>query len=312
MTASPRQVYWDSLVALAKQDERVVCLDSDMGGLEKTFGAAFPDRYVNVGIAEANLFSVAAGMAARGHIPYVHTMATFASTRACEQLKLDIAGTGLPVRVVASHGGLSAAHFGTTHWALEDFAVTRALPTLTVVVPADAEEIPTLLPQIHELPGPAYLRLGRSATPAVHEHDVRLGRATRLREGRDATVVACGPYPTLMALEAADRAAEDGLELGVLGIHTLAPLDADAVLDAARRTGALVTVEEHRPTGGLGDAVAEVTGAHAPCPIVRVAVGDPLPDTVQEHRRLLELTGVSTDAVLAAVRRVTAHPKGGQ
>jgi transketolase len=312
MTESPRKIYWRALTDLAARDPRVVCVDTDMGGLESTFGAAFPERYLNVGIAEANMMSVAAGLAARGLIPYVHTMATFATTRAAEQLKLDIAGTGLPVRVVASHGGVSGAHFGPTHYGLEDLAVARALPGLTVVVPADPAEIEPALDALHALPGPAYLRLGRSATPVVHDGTApfRLGRAVQLRDGGDVTIAACGPHPVLMALEAATTLAAQAIEARVLEIHTLCPFDADAVIAAARETAGIVVVEEHRPQGGLGDAVAQVTGAAAPCPVVRVAVTGAVGHIVRPHRELLETAGVSPAAIVLAGMRALDLRKG--
>ncbi|MBB2910410.1 transketolase [Streptosporangium becharense] len=314
MTAeeSPREVYWRALVDLAARDPRVVCVDTDMGGLERTFARAFPDRYLNVGIAEANMMGVAAGLAARGFVPYVHTMATFATTRAAEQLKLDVAAVGLPVRVVASHAGLSAAHFGTTHYALEDLAVVRAVGGLSAVVPADAAEIPAALSALHALPGPAYLRLGRQAVPGPHRgaHPFVLGEAVRLRDGDDVTIVACGPYPVLMALEAAAALAAEGIGARVLEIHTLVPFDSGAVLAAASQTAGIVTVEEHRAQGGLGDAVAEATGAVVPCPVVRVAVTGPVGTAVRGHRELLEEAGVSADAVRHAAGRVSALRKG--
>jgi transketolase len=307
-------VYREALTALAADDERVLCLDSDLGGLDTSFGGRFPERYVSTGIAEANLFTVSAGLAARGLRPYAHTMATFAATRAAEQLKLDIVGTGLPVRVVATHAGLSAAHFGSTHYCLEDLAVTRALHGLTVVVPADAREIGPALAALHELDGPSYLRLGRSATPPVHGETVppfRLGEAVTLRAGNDVTLVACGPLPVHFALVAADRLAEDGVGARVLQIHTLAPFDEAAVAAAAAETAGLVTVEEHRPQGGLGDAVTQVVAAHAPRPVLRVAVTGPLPTLVDDHAGLLAATGVSAETVhAAALRALTLPPPG--
>lgn len=306
----PRGAYREALVALAEADERVVCLDTDTGGLEKTFAERFPDRYINVGIAEANMFSVAAGLAARGFVPYAHTMATFATMRAAEQLKLDVAGTRLPVRVVATHGGLSAAHFGTTHYALEDLAVTRALDGLTVVVPPDGADIGPAVHAMHDLPGPTYLRLGRSATPPVGARTPLVpGTARVLREGRDVVLAATGPYPVLMACEAADALAGAGVSCTVLDLHTVAPLDTGALLGAARHARGVVTVEEHRPRGGLGDAVAEQLGAWWPVPHLRVAVDGVVGAVVSDHRSALEAAGLSTTAVREAALRVVEHPR---
>ncbi|WP_051812497.1 transketolase family protein [Streptomyces sp. NRRL S-340] len=304
----PRAAYREALLELAAADSRVVCLDSDTGGLENTFGERFPDRYVNVGIAEANLMTVAAGLARRGFLPYVHTMATFATMRAGEFLKLDVVGNRLPVRVVATHGGLSAAHFGTSHFALEDLAVTRALSDLTVVVPGDARQIGAATRQLHEVPGPGYLRLGRSATPVPPgpAPAFRLGRARVLREGADVTLVAAGPLPLLLALEAAAELAAGGTEAQVLDLHTLHPLDHEGLLAACRGRAGVVTVEEHRPQGGLGDAVTEVVAAELALPVRRVAVRGRPGVRVAGQRAALEQLGVSTGAVAEAARHLHA------
>lgn len=316
VSTNPRTVYRQALLDLAARDERVVCLDSDTGGLETTFAAEFPDRYFNIGIAEANMLGIAGGLAARGYLPYVHTMACFATMRAAEQLKLDIVGHDLPVRVIATHGGLSAAHFGTTHYALDDLALVRVLMGLTVVVPADSTEIGPALRAIHNTPGPAYLRLGRSATPPVPTapETFTLGRAVQLRSGRDVALIAMGPYPVVMALEADERLRRRGVSCQVLQIHTLSPLDVDAVVSAARASAGIVTVEEHRPRGGLGDAVAEVVAYHSPVPQIRVAVDGEVGAVVHDHRSSLEASGVSTEAICNAAVHVieTASRKGPQ
>ncbi|MFI6130812.1 transketolase family protein [Micromonospora sp. NPDC051141] len=302
----PRAAYREALLTLASADERVICLDSDTGGLENSFGKRFPERYVNVGIAEANLMTVAAGLARRGFIPYVHTMAAFASLRAGEFLKLDVVGPQLPVRVIATHGGLAAAHFGTTHFALEDLAVIRALADLTLVVPGDAREIGTVVQQMHHLPGPSYLRLGRSATPVVPGRvpDLRLGRIRPLRQGADVTLVAAGPLPLLFALDAARGLADDGIDSQVLDLHTLHPLDRDGLLSGCRGRAGVVTVEEHRPQGGLGDAVADVVSAELGLPVRRVAVTGRPGNRVDDQRGMLEAHGVSARAVAEVAREL--------
>ncbi|WP_152990385.1 transketolase C-terminal domain-containing protein [Sphaerimonospora mesophila] len=305
----PRAAYREALLTLAAADPRVICLDSDTGGLENTFGERFPERYINVGIAEANLMTVAAGLARRGFIPYVHTMAAFATMRAGEFLKLDVVGNRLPVRVIATHGGVSAAHFGTSHFALEDLAVTRVLADLAVVVPGDARQIGAAVGQLHELPGPGYLRLGRSATPAPPgpAPGLLLGRARVLREGADVTLVAAGPLPLLFALEAAEVLAGDGIGAQVLDLHTLHPVDRDGLLAGCRGRTGVVTVEEHRPQGGLGDAVAEVVSAELAVPLLRVAVRGRPGTRVADQRTALEAHGVSTGAVVDAARGLLAR-----
>jgi transketolase len=305
----PRTAYREALLELAAADPRVICLDSDTGGLEDTFAKQFPGQYVNIGIAEANLMTVAAGLASRGFIPYVHTMATFATMRAAEFLKLDVVGNRLPVRVIATHGGLSAAHFGTTHFALEDLAVARALADLAVVVPGDGRQIGAATRQLHDLPGPAYLRLGRSATPVPPgaAPDLRLGRARVLRDGADVTIVATGALPLLFALEAAEDLAGDGVAAQVLELHTLHPLDRDGLLAGCRGRAGVVTVEEHRPQGGTGDAVAEVVSADLAVPMRRLAVRGTPGARVASQRDALAAHGVSAAAVIDAARELLAR-----
>ncbi|WP_435206677.1 transketolase family protein [Micromonospora sp. bgisy143] len=301
-----RDVYRDLLVELMAADDRLVCLDTDTGlfsGVD--FGSA-ADRYVNLGIAEQNLMGVAAGLARSGRIPMVNTMATFASTRALEAVKVDIAFNDLPVRIVATHGGLAAGHLGPTHHALEDVAIMRTLPNMTVVVPADADACARLFRQSLELPGPVYLRLGRAATPDVaatpgaDAPGTRLGRARYLRTGGDIVLAACGPYPVLAALGAADELARRGVRATVLDVHTVRPLDVETIDAAVRATGrpAVVTVEEHWPSGGLGSAVAEALTERRPTRVLRVAVPDGFVAVAGDQRYLLERAGVTAAAVV--------------
>lgn len=301
-----REAYREALQELAAADPRIFCVDSDMGGLETGFAAALPDQYLNVGIAEANMVTVSAGMAAAGLLPYANTISSFAACRACEQLKVDVAGNNLPVRVVVTHAGLSAGHYGPTHHALEDIAIVRTLPNLTVVVPSDAAEARLATLATVDLPGPLFLRLGRSATPLLHPepYEFRLGEAARLRDGDDVTVLATGPYPVTMALEAHDRLAAEGIRARVLNLHTVKPLDRAAIIAAARETAGLVTVEDHVLAGGVGAAVCEVVCEEAPCPVRRVGVPDGFFDLVGDEPELLAAAGVSTDAIVAAARAI--------
>ncbi|MEU9107550.1 transketolase C-terminal domain-containing protein [Streptomyces xanthophaeus] len=300
---SSREVYRDLLVEFLNADERVVCLDSDTGlfnGVDFGKGA---ERYVNLGISEQNLLGAAAGLARSGRTPYVNTMATFATTRAMEQLKLDIALNNLPVRIAATHGGLSAGHLGSTHHSLEDLAVTRLLPNMTVLVPTDAATTAELLRQAQELPGPVYVRLGRNATPDLPADapPVELGRAQRLREGDRLTLVATGPYPVNLALEAASVLDAAGVATTVLNMHTVKPLDTRALTEAARTGQAIVTVEEHWVSGGLGSAVAEtVAELGLAVPVRRVGVGDTFAVGTGGHLHLLQRNGITAGAILTA------------
>lgn len=299
MTRPTREAYRDLLVKLMADDERLYCLDSDTGlftGVD--FGPA-ADRYVNLGIAEQNLMGVAAGLAASGKIPFVNTMATFATTRALESLKVDVAYAGLPVRVAATHSGLSAGHLGPTHHALEDLAIMRALPEFTVVTPADATATEEAVAQSVDLPGPVYLRLGRKATPALEAGPTELGRAQRLREGADVAVLACGPHPVLAALAAADLLAADGVTATVLNVHTLKPFDVETVVSAARGVRAVITVEEHWRSGGLGGAVAETLSEHAPTRVARIGMPDTFAEVVGGQEHLLDHYGITGERIAA-------------
>ncbi len=298
---SSREAYRDLLAALLPADERLVCLDSDTGlftGVDFGAGAA---RYVNLGIAEQNLMGVAAGLAACGRMPFVNTMATFASTRALEAVKLDIALNNLPVRIVATHGGLSAGHLGPTHHSLEDMAIMRLLPNATVLVPADAAAAEDLVRQCLDLPGPAYVRLGRTATPELDTGGAapRIGRAQVLRRGSDITLAACGPHPVLLALAAAGELDALGIGATVLNVHTIKPLDVAALVAAATGTKAIVTVEEHWSAGGLGSAVAEIVTELAPTRVLRVAVPDVFVAGTGGQGQLLERSGITRAAVVA-------------
>ncbi|MGW4926783.1 transketolase family protein [Streptomyces parvulus] len=298
-----RDICRRALLDLARTDPRIMCVDSDVGGLENLF-ADLPEQYVNVGIAEANLMGMAAGMAAAGLVPFVHTLSGFAATRACEQVKVDVAGNNLPVRIVVSHGGLSAGHYGPTHHAADDLGIMRLMPNLTVLVPADAVEAEQALLASAGHPGPVFLRLGRSRTPLVHRQpcDFRIGRALTLADGDDVTLVATGPYPVLMALRAAEALAAEGISARVLNMHTIKPLDEEAVLRAAAETRGIVTVEDHLVVGGLGGAVCEVVAARGGCPVRRIGVPDRFTDRVGGELDLLEHAGVTPERIADEAR----------
>ncbi|NEB80070.1 transketolase, partial [Streptomyces sp. SID14478] len=301
-----REVCRRALADLARKDPRIMCVDSDVGGLETLF-ADLPEQYVNVGIAEANLIGMAAGMAAAGLVPFAHTLSGFAATRACEQIKVDVAGNNLPVRIVVSHGGLSAGHYGPTHHAVDDLGIMRLLPHLTVLVPADAVEAEQALIACADLPGPVFLRLGRTETPLVYRqpYDFRIGRAVTLADGDDVTLIATGPHPVLMALRAAETLAAEGIRARVLNMHTIKPLDEEAVLRAAAQTRGIITVEDHLEVGGLGGAVCEVVAARGGCPVRRIGVPDRFSDRVGGELDLLRHAGVTADRIAAEARLLT-------
>ncbi|WP_216214577.1 transketolase family protein [Amycolatopsis aidingensis] len=300
---SSRDVYRDIVTELLPADQRLVCLDSDTGLFNGVDWGTAADRYLNIGIAEHTLMGAAAGLAKQGRVPFVNTMAAFAASRAVEAVKIDIALSNLPVRIAATHSGVSAGHLGPTHHALEDLAAMRALPNMTVVVPADAASADELIRQAMALPGPVYLRLGRGATPDLPAGPpIELGRAQVLREGADITLAACGAYPVLAALEAAELLGRDGIEAGVLHVHTVKPLDTPALAAAASRTGTVVTVEEHWHAGGFGAAVAESLTGLLPVLVHRVAMPDAFVPVSGGQRYLLEQAGITGAAVADRAR----------
>jgi transketolase len=306
MTEPARVAYRDLLIKLMADDPRVYCLDTDTGlfaGVD--FGAA-ASRYVNLGIAEHNLMGTAAGLAASGKIPFVNTMATFATTRALEAVKIDIAYNRLPVRIVATHGGLAAGHLGPTHHSLEDLAIMRTLPGFTVVVPADSAAAEEAVLQTLDLPGPAYIRLGRSATPPIEAGPTRIGQAQRLRDGSDIAIFACGPYPALAALGAAGQLAGHGVDAAVINMHTVKPLDTAAVLAEARRMPALITVEEHWCAAGFGGLIAETLCEHAPTRLARIGMPETFAQVAGDQAYLLDHYRISHEEITATALALLA------
>jgi transketolase len=306
-----REVYSMTLTSMMAEDERIVCLDSDTGTFKRDdFGEATA-RYFNLGIAEQDLMGVAAGLAHSGRLPVVNTMATFASTRALEFVKIDIAYNALPVRIAATHGGLAAGNLGPTHHSLEDLAIMRVLPNMTVVVSPGGRATEELFRQAMALPGPLYFRLGRGGTPELPTGcpAVRIGQAQVLRHGEEVTLVACGPFPVHAALLAADQLAAQDIDATVLHMHTIKPLDVATLVDHARRSRLVVTVEEHWKNGGLGTAVAEALSERLPIPVRRVAVDDHFVSTAGDHSSLLDRTGITPDSVVATVCDALGVPR---
>jgi transketolase len=257
----PAFVAGEELADLADTDERIVVLAADLASANRTsdFAARHPDRFFNLGIAEKNMITAAAGMAACGHVPFVGTFAAFAALLGCEQIRTDLAYTELPVRILAHHSGMSMGFYGTSHHALEDLGITRCIAGLAVVCVADANQLRAVLRASLDEPGPMYLRLGRGRDPEVYPTvpEFRLGGSTRLRDGTGLTILATGSE-VKPALDAADVLAVRGIETRVVDMYSIAPFDREEVIAAAQQTKALLTVEEHNVTGGLGSAVAEV------------------------------------------------------
>ena len=274
-----RAAYGKALEELAAQEPNLVVLDADLSGstMTKGFGAEHPDRFFDMGIAEANMVGVAAGLATCGKKPFVNSFAMFAAGRAWEQVRNSVAYPGLNVKVVGSHGGLSVGEDGATHQCIEDLAIMRAIPNMTVLCPCDGNEMKQAVKALLAYDGPAYLRLGRLAvetvTDQVEGYEFQIGKGVLLRDGQDVTVVAVGMM-VQMALTAADILAEEGISVRVIDMHTIKPLDTEILLAAARDTGCIVTSEEANIVGGLGSAVSEYLTSVCPVPVNRHGVED--------------------------------------
>jgi transketolase len=272
-----RMAYGEALVELGTQHTDVVALDADLAVSTQSvrFGREFPERFFNVGTAEANMMSMACGLATTGKVPYASTFAIFATGRAYDQVRLGIAHNELKVRVCASHGGLSLGEDGASHQMIEDIALMRAMPKMQVVVPADYNQAYRAVIESYEREGPMYLRFGRPPTPFVYDEvpETLGGGVDVLREGADISIFACG-HMVWRALEAADELARENVEAEVLNVSIIKPLDSEAVLASLARTGVAVTAEEHRKVGGLADAIREVAAEQYPVPVFAVGVGD--------------------------------------
>lgn len=310
---SMRDAWGRLLVELGGQRDDFVVLDADVAGGTGTapFRAAFPDRFIQCGIAEQNMFTVAAGLAASGIIP-VTTCYAFAALRAAEQVRNTIAFPAFPVKMAVSHLGLDVGPDGVTHQSVEDIAVFRAMPGLTLLAPADPVELAAMLPVMLDAPGPVYLRTGRSPIETVFPPDTVFipGKAPLLRQGDDAAILAVGVM-VKRALDAASLLEPEGLRCRVLDMSWLKPLDAEAVTDAARECGALVSCEDHNRLGGLGGAVAEVLAARCPAPLEMVALDDCYGES-GEPDDLAAKYGLTASDIAAAVRRAVARKGGGR
>ena len=311
MGKATREAYGEALKEIGGKNEQIVVLDADLSKSTKTnvFAKAYPQRFFNVGIAEQNLVGTAAGLAASGKIPFVSTFAMFAAGRAFEQIRNSVCYPKLNVKVAATHAGLTVGEDGASHQAIEDVSLMRSLPNMTVLVPADEEETRQAIAWASEYQGPVYIRLGRMSVDNVSPEGYVFApaKAAVLTEGNDVTLIANGVMVTA-ALEAAKTLAAEGIQARVINMASVKPLDAAAVVSAAKETGAIVTCEEHSIIGGLGSAVAEVLSEQAPAPMERVGVKDTFGES-GKPKELLAKYGLTADDVAAAARRVVARKK---
>ncbi|MEJ2744365.1 MAG: transketolase family protein [bacterium] len=308
-----RDGYGEALVELGRQSRNVVVLDADLSESTRTgmFAKAFPERFFNAGIAEQNMVNMAVGLALSGKTVFASTFAVFAAGRCWEQLRNSLGAMRANVKIAASHGGLTVGADGMSHQSLEDVALVRAIPNFTVIVPCDWIEARKAVFAAAELKGPVYLRLSRPKTEQITDEDgsFDVGRSVCMREGRDLAIVACG-IMVARALEAARLLASDGIEAEVINMHTIKPLDEQAVIGAAKKYGALVTAEEHSVIGGLGGAVAEAVVRHCPAPIEMVGVQDKFGQSGEPEELLKKYSLTAVDIRAAAKRAVSR--KGSQ
>lgn len=306
-----RDSYGAALVELGAQRPDLVVLDADLSAATKTgaFRKAYPDRFINAGIAEGNMMSVAAGLAAAGKLVFASSFAMFAAGRAFEQVRNSIGYPHLNVKIGATHAGISVGEDGATHQCCEDIALMRSIPGMTILNPADDTEARLAVRAAAEMQGPVYLRFGRLAVPIIFGSDYRfeIGKGVQLREGGDVTVIATGLMVN-EALAAAELLKNEGISARVINMATIKPLDKDIVLQAARETGAIVTAEEHNILGGLGSAVCEAVCESLPVPVVRVGVNDSFGKS-GPAAELLKLYGLCAENIAARAKDALAMKK---
>ena len=303
MGKSIREAYGEAIAELGKVNDKIVVMDADLSGATKTstFKKAFPDRFFDFGIAEADMVCAAAGFALSGYIPFVSTFAMFGTGRAYEQIRNTVAHDGLNVKLACTHAGLSVGEDGATHQALEDVSLMRGLPGMTVLVPCDAIEAKKAVAAAVEIEGPVYLRLSRPNTEAVTTEDEPFipGKANVLKEGGDAAIFACG-LMVAPALEAAKQLEAQGISTAVVNFHTIKPIDRETIMRYCGKVKAIVTAEEHFISGGLGSAVAEVMAGHPGAAFARVGVDDRFGQSGKPDE-LFALYGLTAENIADAV-----------
>ena len=307
-----RESYGAALAELGEKYDFLV-LDADLAAATKTgmFKKKFPDRFFNCGIAEGNMMCVAAGIAATGKVVFASSFAMFAAGRAFEQVRNCIGYPHLNVKIGATHAGITVGEDGATHQCNEDIALMRTIPGMTIISPADADEAYAAVEAAINFYGPVYMRFGRfpvpNLTPEIKDYKFEIGKGVTYREGRDVTIVATG-YMVHLAVEAADILAKEGIDAGVINIHTIKPLDTALIAEAARKSGAIVTAEEHNVIGGLGAAVCEALAESCPVPVLRVGVEDQYGRSGKVPE-LLELYGLTAENIAAKARAAVSMKK---
>lgn len=301
-----RDSYGNALAELGTEHKDIVVLDADLAAATKTgvFKKAHPDRFIDCGIAECNMMGVAAGLAAAGMVPFASSFAMFAAGRAFEQVRNSIGYPHLNVKIGATHAGISVGEDGATHQCNEDLALMRTIPGMTVICPSDDVEAKAAVRAAYEMQGPVYMRFGRLAVPVINDrpdYKFEIGKGVVLREGKDVTIIATG-LPVSNCLEAAEKLAADGIDAKVINIHTIKPLDEELVVEAAKETGKVVTVEEHSVIGGLGSAVCDVLAEKAPTKVLKIGVNDVFGESGPAVE-LIRKYGLDADSIYEKVKK---------
>ena len=305
-----REAYGKAIAAMADKYPELVVFEADLAGatMSKYFQAACPERFFDMGIAEGDMVGVAAGMATCGYKPFVNSFAMFSAGRAWEQVRNSVCYPGLNVKVIGSHGGLSVGEDGATHQCIEDFAIMRVIPGMTVLCPCDGNEMQAAVEALINYDGPAYMRLGRLAVETVTDtipgYKFEIGKGIVLREGKDVTIIAVG-MNVQMALKAAELLEAEGISAKVVDMHTIKPLDTELVLECAKETGAIVTSEEANVMGGLGAAVSEFLSENYPVPVVRHGVNDEFGRSGKAPA-VLEAYGITAEGIAAKAKEAVA------
>ncbi len=306
-----RQGWADALIELGEKNPNVVVMDADLAKSTLTcqFKDRFPDRFYDMGIAEQNMVNVAGGLSLTGLIPFISTYGVFLSGRAWEQIRTSICYGELNVKFGGAHGGISVGPDGATHQALEEISIMRVLPNMKVIVPADYYETKKAVLAMAEMDGPVYVRFGREKVPVVTDENTPfvVGKANTMREGTDVSIIACGPM-VAEALDAAEFLETKGVNAEVINMHTIKPLDKDAILESAKKTGCVVTAEEHQKAGGMGSAVMEVLAQELPVPVEMVGVDDTFGES-GKPRELMEKYGITSKEIIEKALKVILRKK---
>ena len=301
-----RDAYGEALLEIAKSHPEMVVLDADLSKATKSviFADKFPERFFNVGIQEANLVGVAVGLASCGKIPFISSFASFLVSKGFDQFRMGVAFSELNVKVIGSHGGISVGEDGASQMAIEDIALMTSLPGFVVIVPSDEACTRALVLETAKHVGPVYIRTGRPKAPSIYKAgmDFKIGKGVRLREGKDLTIIANG-LEVFEALEAAERLADEGISASVIDMHTVKPLDADLILEEAKRTGHVLVAEEHQIWGGLGSAIATFLAKKHPCKMGFVAIQDTFAESGKADE-LLEKYGLTHPHIVKAAKKI--------